>query len=121
MNHLPENPLLGKLEYLEVYSEYDAQPCFFSCQNETRQIYLALWVDETEDYNRWLYSRTIPHKLEWLKRGRVDIRSRFTQTAEQYVYDVKIGRNNICCVEVLPCSALTDDLLPVTGELLKYD
>lgn len=119
MNHLPENTRLGKLEYLEIYDKYDAQPCFFSCQNKAGEIYLALWVDEAGDYNRWLYARILPHKLDWLKKGRVDIRSRFTEAAEQYVYDVRIGSNNISCVDILFCSDLTDDLLPVAGEFLK--
>lgn len=118
MNHLPENTRLGKLEYLDIYNKCDSRPCLFSCQNEAREIYLALWVDETDDYNRWLYARTLQHKLNWLNTGRVDIRSRFTETAEEYVYDIRIGRNNICCVDVLFCSNLTDDLLPVAGELL---
>lgn len=119
MSNFPENTRLGKLKYLEIYGYYD-RPCLFSCRNETGQIYLAVWVDETKSYDRWLYARVSPYKLDWLKRGCVDIRSAFTEATSGFVHDVRIGRNNVCCVQVLCCSDFTDDLLPVAGELLKH-
>lgn len=41
---LPENTILGTLEYTEVYDFYDT-PQFFSCRNEKEDIYLGLAVD----------------------------------------------------------------------------
>jgi len=41
---LPENTILGTLEYIEVYDFYDT-PQFFSCKNQKEQIYLGLAVD----------------------------------------------------------------------------
>ena len=120
MNHLPENTRLGKLEPLDVYSEYDAQPCLFSCQNEDREIYLALWVDKTDDCSRWLYTALSLTRLKWLKEGAIDIRSAFTEAASGFVYDVKADKNG-AIAKMLSCSALTDDLLPVAGEFLRFD
>lgn len=121
MSDLPESPQMGRLEYLKLYLYWNGAVRLFSCHNTEGRIYLAIWVEKTDDCNRWLYARTLPHKLDWLERRLVDIRSRFTEAAEESVYDVRIGRNNICCVEVLPCSKLTDDLLPTAGEFFKYN
>lgn len=40
---LPENTILGTLEYIEVYDFYDT-PQFFSCKNPKGEIYLGLAV-----------------------------------------------------------------------------
>ena len=119
MSFLPQHSQLGRLEYLEIFTYYD-RPCLFSCRNEARQIYLAVWVDEVNTHNRWIYAPISPYGLDRLKKSCVDIRSAFTHTCSGYVYDVKISQRNICCVEYLCCSDLTDDLLPVAGEFLKH-
>lgn len=41
---LPENTILGTLEYIEVYDFYDT-PQFFSCKNQKEEIYLGLAVN----------------------------------------------------------------------------
>lgn len=47
---LPENTILGTLEYVEVYDFYDT-PQFFSCKNQKKEIYLGLAVkNETLTY-----------------------------------------------------------------------
>lgn len=121
MSNLPENIRLGKLEYLEIYDQYDSRPCLFSCRNQNGQIYLAVWVDETDDDDRWLYAALSPTRLKWLRENVIDIRSVFTQAVSGFVYDVRMDKSGVSNAKMLSCSALTDDLLPVAGEFLKYN
>jgi hypothetical protein len=121
MNDLPKNTRLGKLEYLEIYDQYDSQPCLFSCRNQNGQIYLAVWVDENDDGDRWLYTAISRTRLKWLREKVIDIKSVFTQAASGFVYDVKTDNAGVSNAKMLSCSVLTDDLLPVAGEFLKYN
>ncbi len=50
----PGEKSLGNLTILEVYLQYNG-PKLFSCVNELKQTFLALWVDEEEDFDLWLY------------------------------------------------------------------
>lgn len=121
MSHLPTNTRLGKLEYLEIYDQYDSRPCLFSCRNQDGQIYLAVWVDETDDDDRWLYAALSPIRLKWLRENVIDIRSVFTQAVSGFVYDVRTDKDGASNAKMLSYFALTDDLLPVAGEFLKYN
>jgi len=121
MSFLPEKTRLGKLEYVDIYIQYDSRPCLFSCCNQDGQNYLAVWVDETDDGDRWLYVALSPTRLKWLKEKVFDIRSAFTQAASGFVYDVRTDRAGVSNAKMFSCSALTDDLLPVAGEFLKYN
>ena len=121
MSYLPENTRLGKLEYVDIFQQYDARPCLFFCRNQDGQNYFAVWVDETSDGNRWLYAAISTTRLNWLKEGVVDIRSAFTQAASGFVYDVATDKDGKSNAKILSCIVLTDDLLPVSAEFLKYN
>lgn len=121
MSFLPEKTRLGKLEYVDIYNQYDSRPCLFSCRNQDGQNYLAVWVDETDNGDRWLYVALSPTRLKWLREKVIDIRSVFTAAVSGFVYDVRTDRAGVSNAKMLSCSALTDDLLPVAGEFLKYN
>lgn len=121
MSYLPKNTRLGKLECLEIYDQYDSRPCLFSCRNQSGQIYLAVWADEIDDGDRWIYTAISPTRLKWLRENVIDIRSVFTQAVSGFVYDVRTDNNGVSNAKMLSCAALTDDLLPVAKEFLKYN
>ena len=121
MSYLPENTRLGKLEYVNIYNQDDTRPCLFSCRNQDEQDYLVIWVNETSDGNRWFYATISTTRLNWLKEGIVDIRSAFTEATSGFVYDVITDKDGKSSVKMLSCLALTDDLLPVSAEFLKYN
>ena len=121
MSQLPENTRLGKLEYVDIFNQYDSQPVLFSCRNQDGRTYLAVWVDEVDGYDRWLYTAISPTRLKWLKDGTIDIRTAFAQAVSGFVYDVRTDNRGISSAKPLSCASLTDDLLPVAGELLNYD
>jgi hypothetical protein len=120
MSLLPQFTHLGNLELFEVYEYYD-QPCLFSCRNMSEHFFLALWVDETSDFDRWLYAPISLMRLAYLKSGGIDLRSAFINAEDKFVFDVEVlYENNHSNVKIIACSDLTDDLLPVEGEFLRY-
>jgi hypothetical protein len=84
--------------------------------------FLAIWVDETSDFDRWLYAPISLQRLGDLKLGGIDLRSAFSRAENGFVFDVKVFYDNsLPNIQTLACLDLTDDLLPVEGEFLKYD
>jgi hypothetical protein len=118
---LPQFTFLGNLEIFEIYKYYD-KPCVFSCRNMAEHIFLALWVEEKLDCDRWLYAPISLLRLAYLKSGGIDIRSAFSNAEDNFVFDVEVFYDNIPSnIEMIACPNLTDDLLPVEGEFLNYD
>jgi hypothetical protein len=84
--------------------------------------FLALWVDETSDFDRWLYAPISLERLAYLKSGGIDLRSAFSNAENKFVFDVKVFYDkNTSNIKIMACRDLTDDLLPVEGEFLSYD
>ena len=55
MSFLPQSTYLGKLELIEAYQFYDHLPILFACRNASSHIFLAVLVDEEDDFELWLY------------------------------------------------------------------
>jgi hypothetical protein len=118
---LPQFTFLGNLEIFEIYKYYD-KPCVFSCRNMAEHIFLALWVEEKLDCDRWLYAPISLLRLAYLKSGGIDIRSAFSNAEDNFVFDVEVFYDNIPSnIEMIACPNLTNDLLPIEGEFLNYD
>lgn len=121
MSFLPQSTYLGKLEIIEVYVYYD-QPCLFSCQNSTDQIFLAVWVDETEEFNLWLYVPMSRRRFEEVRMGGINLRDAFLKSESGFVYEVKIlPENSPDAIATIPCEQLDEDWLPQAGTLLRSD
>lgn len=113
MSFLPQNTELGMFTLVEVYIYYD-RPCLFSCRNTEGQFFLALWIDETPESDRWLYTPVSKTVLNIIQSSDFDFRSVFQNASEGYVFDVEVfydGRSSR--VSKLNCSDLSDDVLPV--------
>lgn len=121
MSLLPQFTLLGNLEIFEIYEYYD-QPCLFSCHNMAEHFFLAIWVDETSDFDRWIYAPISLQRLTYLKSGGIDLRSAFFNAEDNFVFDVEVfHENNLSNIKTIACLDLTDDLLPAEGEFLSCD
>jgi hypothetical protein len=121
MSFLPQSTFLGNLEIFEIYEYYD-KPCFFSCRNRAEHAFLVIWVDETSEFDRWLYAPISLERLDCLKSGDIDLRSAFSKAENGFVFDVKVFYDDRPSnIETLACLDLTDDLLPAEGEFLDYD
>ncbi|MEB3292901.1 MAG: DUF6575 domain-containing protein [Synechococcales bacterium] len=121
MNLLPTLTYLGKLHLVEVY-EADDEPCLFACQSASGQIYLVVFVDETEAYKDWLYVALSQKRFVQLRSGTLDLYDGFKRAEDERVHLVKVPLLDdvmTSTVETLPCEQLTDNMLPLPGEFLR--
>ncbi|MDQ7024386.1 MAG: hypothetical protein Q9P01_06000 [Anaerolineae bacterium] len=120
MSFLPRNTQLGYLEIFEVYEVFD-KPILFACQNRAGTMYLAIWEDEDDENltDTWLYVAVSQNRLEQIRGGNIDLKSAFTDSEDEIVYEVIISQNNTSRVNTLTSFELTDDRLPLAGEKLS--
>ena len=119
-NDLPESTILGILKLIEVYEFYD-QPCLFSCQNLSGQVYIALWVDSSETEDVWLYAPVSSERFNHIKNGEVDLKTVFTHSEDAFVFEVTIPFNDqkTTIVKALACRDLTEDQLPEAKQFIQ--
>ncbi len=109
---------LDELHIDEVYEYYD-QPCLFTAKTNSGQIFLVVFIDQTDSSNIWLYAPISSTTLEELKTKKIDFKSAFLQAEDNFVYKVKIPKiNSNAEIEEIACQDLTDDQLPIAGEFL---
>ncbi|MFM7441005.1 MAG: DUF6575 domain-containing protein, partial [Snowella sp.] len=116
-NYLPESTILGILKLIEVYEFYD-QPCLFSCQNLSGQVYLSLLIDSSEPEDVLLYSPVSSERFNHIKNAEVDLKTVFTHSEDAFVFEVSIpfDYQKITTVKALACRDLTEDQLPETNQ-----
>jgi hypothetical protein len=86
MSWMPRDTLLGELKLVETYFEYDG-PRIFSCISLTDQLYLALWVNEGDTGDDWLYVPVSHARLNMIRSGGLSLRNAI-QLAEGMAYSV---------------------------------
>jgi hypothetical protein len=120
MNLLPDFAHLGKLNIIEVYEACD-EPCLFSCQNASGQIYLAVLLDENEDYKTWLYTALSQKRFEYVRSGGVDLHDGFRLAEDGVSHIVKVPflEEQKSIVEVILSESLSEDMLPIAGEFVR--
>ena len=118
---LPENTLLGLLEIVEVYEYFD-MPCLFSCVNRTEQTFLAVWVEEEEAFNEWLYLPVSTTRLVAIQVGAMDLRNAFLSAEDKVLFKVRVphhqGESDVVAIA---CQDVPLDYLPDEGEFLQLD
>jgi hypothetical protein len=119
-NYLPESTILGILKLIEVYEFYD-QPCLFSCQNLSGQVYLTLWVDSSETEDIWLYAPVSSERFNHIKNGEVDLKTVFSHSEDAFVFEVSIpfDSQKITTVKAIACRDLTEDQLPEANQFIQ--
>jgi hypothetical protein len=121
MSLLPKSTSLGNLEIIEVYEYYD-KPCLFSCRNAAGQIFLAVWVDETPDADKWLYVAMSSRRFEYIRSGGIDLHDAFLTAEDGFVFEIIISHNDTPAeVRIIPGERLDEDSLPMPGEFLSCD
>lgn len=78
---LPKSPILGTLQYFEIYSQFDGPKCF-SAINNNEQLFLVYWAgykkDEKKDH--WFYVSVSEKILDALKRELLSVRDVYLQS-----------------------------------------
>jgi hypothetical protein len=120
--YLPESTILGILKLIEVYEFYD-QPCLFSCQNLSGQVYIALWIDSSETEDVWLYAPVSSERFYHIKNGEVDLKTIFTHSKDAFIFEVSIPFDDQkpTTVKALACSDLSEDQLPEANQFIQTE
>lgn len=112
----------NSLELLETIREYDYfnRSLLFSCRNSAGEIFLAVWVQETEDFEIYLCTPISQSRLEAVENGKIDVRNAFLKSESGMVYEVKIPHENKPdLIETISCEKLNEAWLPKVGYRLK--
>jgi len=116
---LPDSPLLGKLEIVDVFDDFDG-PKLFSCRSAADHHYFVVWIDGRNDTDVWLYAAVSQRRLAHIKSGDIDLHDAFANPETGIVFEVRIPRQS-SETSVTPRSSesLTPDILPAPGERLE--
>lgn len=119
---LPESTVLGELKIIEVY-EFYIQPALFACMNRTKQVYLAVWIDDKAEASRWLYVALSPSRFSDVRRGEVSLRQAFAEPEDGVVLDVLVPSDpeQTSRVNPIPADQVEDAWLPLPGECLDIE
>lgn len=118
LKQIEQEFILEELETIEVYDYYD-QPCLFSCRDQNGQIFIALWVDETELFNTWLYLPVSQERFNQLLSSEIDLSHAFLNSETGLIYEVKTYKNRKEYeVKILNKDQINSDFLPTIGEFL---
>ncbi len=118
---LPESTVLGKLRFIQVYEYYD-RPVLFSCQNDSGTAFLAVLVEEEEDFEMWFYVPLSDRRFQHLQLGEIDLHDSFAQPEDGILFEVKIPYNGKpTSVRPIPSDEVSEDQLPLPGEFLESD
>ncbi len=121
MSFLLESRSLEELETIEEYAYFN-RPLLFSCRNSAGQIFFALWIKETEDFELYLCVPMSQQRFEEVDTGAIDIRDAFLKSESGFVYEVKILRENSPDdISTIPSEKINARWLPPAGESLKIE
>jgi hypothetical protein len=108
----PRGTILGELKLIESYFEYDG-PRIFSCISLTDQLYLALWVNEGEAGDDWLYIPVSHARLDMIRSGGLPLRGA-VQLAEGLAFSVFLpyDEDEVDTARPLTPSSIPEEWLP---------
>jgi hypothetical protein len=116
---LPNYTILGRLELLEVYEEYDG-PRLFSCRNSAGQIYLAMWIEKSRDSDNWLYVPVSKERFEYVRSGGIDLRDAFLAAEDGFVFVINTSLiEEKASFDIKTSAELDDRWLPDIGEYIN--
>lgn len=118
MSFLPVGTELGRLTLVRVYESYDI-PRLFSCKNNIGTHFLAVWSDEDDEFDTWLYAPMSPKRFEQVETGGVPLFDAFSLVEDKVLYEVRTSKISES-VHVISKTAESIDptLLPLPGEHL---
>ncbi|NOS75491.1 MAG: hypothetical protein HOP36_13375 [Methyloglobulus sp.] len=108
--------LIKDLNPIEVFDYYDG-PRFYSCRDKVGQVFLVYWIDETDEYNAWLYLRVSPERYLSLKCGNISIAKALANPEEESAFVVKNYGTDFSVEEISTAQIEADWLPPVSSFL----
>jgi hypothetical protein len=121
MNSLAKSSFLGNLNLLEVYIQYNG-PRLLACQNQANKVFIALWVDEEEDFDLWLYMLVSIDKLKSIRSGEISLHQAFANPETNYLYELTyLHDNSQWNTKRIPIDDLDKDCLPLENTFIQCD
>lgn len=108
--------LVRDLAPVEVFDYYDG-PRFYSCRDKAGQLYLAYWVDESEQGSSWLYMRVSFERYGALRRGDVAIAEVLSQPEDGTALLVHSNTTGFS-VSQLSAAEIEPEWMPEAGDRL---
>lgn len=108
----PIDTLLGNLVIDEIFVDYDG-PKLFTCVDEYGSYYLAVFADEEESAEIYLYAEISPAQLDTLRTGQVSVREAFENPFNRNLWIVSrsLTSTDAAAKQVLP-ELVDEDWLP---------
>jgi hypothetical protein len=121
MEFLAKSTLLGTLEVLEVYIQYNGAR-LLACKNEASKIFLALWVDEEDHYDLWLYMLVSLDRLQAIRTGEISLREAFSEAETHSLYQLTyLYSTSEWSTREIALEDLDQDCLPLEDAYLECD
>jgi hypothetical protein len=121
MDFLATSTSLGTLEVLEVYVQFNG-PRLLACKNQAEKIFLALWVDEEEDFDLWLYMMVSIDRLQSIRTGRISLYEAFSNPELNYFHEaIFTHAENAWSTREVALDGIDEDCLPSQKAFLDFD
>ena len=121
MEFLATSTILGTLEVLEIYIQYNGAR-LLACKNQASKIFLALWVDEEDEYDLWLYMLVSLDRLQNIRTGEISLHQAFSEPESSFLYELTYSYENFeWSTEAIALENLDKDCIPLEGTFLKCD
>ncbi|NIT62021.1 MAG: hypothetical protein GWN00_39255, partial [Aliifodinibius sp.] len=90
------------------------------CRNKSGHIYLAVWLDETEDQDVWLYVSLSPQRFMKVRGGEIDLHDAFAKPEDKIVLEVSVYKDSGKNAKVKPVlvEKVDEDWFPLPGDYL---
>ena len=119
MDFLATSTNLGTLELLEIYVKYNG-PRLLACKNQASKIFLALWVDEEEDSDLWLYMLVSLDRLQSIRTGQISLYDAFSEPESHSLYEATYTHlNSRWSTKQVAVDDLDKDCLPLEDAFLR--
>lgn len=113
---LPYDSVFGNLRITHTIAYYDF-PVLFICQNGANHHYIAVWLEENDNYNLWLYAAISPRRKREILAGQIDLHDAFQEAEDYCVLLVTIYHDNKrTAISPRTISTIPEDWLPQSGE-----
>lgn len=118
----PVGTQLGVLSIQDVFVEYDG-PKLFTCINEWGQLYLAIFVDEDDSSETYVYAPQSAGRMRDLAAGRISLRDATVKPSGPHVWIVRrLLEATGAEVKSIPASELPESWLhPADAFLDAYE
>lgn len=117
---LPKSTILGHLQIFEIYEFYN-MPVLFACKNKADHIYMAVWVDETEEKDSWLYVSLSPQRFARIRAGQIELHKAFSLPEDDVALEIVVYKDAFqkSEVHVIPVEEMDQSWAPLPGEYLE--